>query len=172
MKQVGHRAWATWASMAGIALLGGYLGIRAFQLRHADTAHALWWTGDIMIRYLRASGGGWPQSWDDLATVVRHGDLRPRTTARMAGGLQFKEFRQRLPIERLREVVWVDWDADVAELSKAPASAEHPPFLVVRPLRGDHFYFSGAEPNEMIRAFLAARGGDDGRPIKAPDHPR
>ncbi|MCC6354792.1 MAG: hypothetical protein IT577_12955 [Verrucomicrobiae bacterium] len=155
MRTAGVRLWGARASVAGIVLLGGYLGVRMFQLRHADTAHALWWTGDIVVRYLRASGGQWPRSWEDMAIVVRPDDFRVKPVAWGRGGLRVRETRARLPIERLREVVWVDWDADVRELARAPASVDHPPFLVVRPLRGDHVYFEGAEPNEMIREFLA-----------------
>lgn len=147
-----------WAGLAGIVLLVGYLGFRAFQLRHAETAHALWWTGDIVIRHLRASGGEWPRSWEDLEWVVRPGDLRPQAVMWRMGGVRGREFRRRLPVERLREVVWVDWDAEVSRLAREPVSPGRPPFLVVRPLRGDHVYFAGAEPNEMIRDYLARNG--------------
>lgn len=143
----------------GIVILCGYLCIRMFQLRHAQMAHALWWTGDIIVRYLEAHDGTWPRRWEDLATVVGEEDLKGSGVMECAGGRRAMKYRQRLPIQRLREMVWVDWSADVHELVTAERSAERPPFLVVRPLRGDHFYFSGAEPNEMIRAHLVARSG-------------
>lgn len=140
--------------LAGILILSCYAGVRMYQLRHSEIAHALWWTGDIVIRYLRATGGVWPASWEDLETVVRDGDF-----SRRSGWRWGTEPRVRLPISRLREMVWIDWEADVRQLARTPASADHPPFLVVRPVKGDHFYFSGAEPNEMIRAHLADRIG-------------
>jgi hypothetical protein len=159
MSQVAPKNWLMRAGVAGIVILCGYLGIRIFQLRHAEMAHALWWTGDIIVRYLEVNDGRWPRAWEDLATVVGEEDLRGRGVAECAGGRRAVEYRRKLPIRRLREMVWVDWRADVHELAMAERSAERPPFLVVRPLRGDHFYFSGAEPNEMIRAYLAARAG-------------
>lgn len=145
--------WSLRVALAGMLILSCYAGVRMFQLRHAETAHALWWTGDIVIRYLRASGGSWPQSWEDLSRVVRSDDVR-RVSAIMPMGR-----RRRLPVERLREIVWIDWEADVGELARTPPSADRPPFLVVRPLKGDHFYFVGSEPNEIIRAYLADRIG-------------
>jgi hypothetical protein len=112
-------------------------------LRHIPEGHAAWDTGTLLVEYMKGHDNQWPRSWDELLTVLDSDDgQKIPLRGAQAGDVQYAR--------ALRETVTVDWAFD-------PASPEvqNP----VAPRGGGKFsvIWDGAEPNEMIRAYLRNR---------------
>jgi hypothetical protein len=96
--------------------------------------YAQWRVADIVIQYLEWHGGSWPKDWDDLE------EAREACVGRS------------WPAEELRLRVEIDFAAE----PKALAAAE-PPIRAIRLTTGKRHHWDGAEPNELVRAYLRER---------------
>jgi hypothetical protein len=118
-------------------------------------AYAVWQTADLVIAYMDRHGGAWPRGWEDLRPLAADNSSEPYAAAR--GGAVEVGFRPPLDIDRLQQLVDIDWSADVAELAQAPSREPEPPFRVVRLRSGRRTAFEGCEPNRLIKAYLDGR---------------
>jgi hypothetical protein len=134
-----------------LTILGGgaYLGYRVlYTWWHIPEAYAAWDTGQLLVKYMQVNQNRWPASWDDLVTVMNT-EAGPRLTlyGATAGDTNY--------VLSLRKTVAVDWKFDPSESS--PASP------VTRRAGGKFpIVWQGAEPNEMVRAYLRAAGDTNG----------
>ena len=124
----------------GVACYFGY-GI-VYTARHIPEAYAAWDTGTILIEYMKLHDGKWPSSWDDLLSVM---------SSDSGGKIEFhgaKAGDTNYALS-LRKKVAIDWKFDPARNDQISP--------VTRP-NGTRFpiVWEGAEPNEMIHAYLKA----------------
>jgi hypothetical protein len=142
-----------------LAVLGGAgFFVWMFYYAHAvlgSEAYAVWQTADLIIAYMQQHGDAWPRSWDDLRPLAPGG--RGDVYSAERDGVAEVGFRPPLDIDRLQEMVEVDWSADVVELARAPSREPEPPFRVVRLRSGRRTAFVGCEPNRLIKAYLDGR---------------
>lgn len=112
-------------------------------------AYAAWDTGTLVIEYLETHDGRWPQSWDDLLTVLE--GERGRQVMLYGASAGDVEYAR-----SLRRRVAIDWTADPADLSRARLREGAPPFRAVTRPDGSDFetVWEGAEPNELIWRYL------------------
>jgi hypothetical protein len=106
-------------------------------------AYKQWAAGDLVVAYMEANSGAWPQSWDDL-----------RATCASLGG--------RLPggqtIESLEEDVNIDFRFDPTLASAAiTEGASKPSFRVIWLKNGSDAHYAGQEPNQRVFDFLKSR---------------
>jgi hypothetical protein len=155
------RKWAIRVAVFGMILLvASVVGFFAWLFYHTHAvlkpeAYAVWQTADLVIDHMERHNGAWPRGWDDL---------RPPTTP-PAGGVSVAErggaveasFRPVADIERLRELVEVDWSADPRELARAADGGDSPPFRVIWLKSGRRTAFEGCEPNQLIHDYLKGR---------------
>jgi hypothetical protein len=112
-------------------------------LKHIPQAYAAWDTGTLLVEYMKQHEDRWPSSWDDLLTVL-HTDTGQQIPLRgaQAGDVQYAR--------SLREKVAIDWNFDPHRIDQ--------PNPVTPPGRGAFpVVWAGAEPNEMVRAYLKER---------------
>jgi len=104
--------------------------------------------GDLLVGYMEANDGAWPQSFDDLQkTYVQLG-------GRLPGGET---------IESLRQDVGIDFHFDPALASASiTADASEPTFRAVWLKNGSTSHYEGDEPNQRIFEYLKARKFDGG----------
>jgi len=122
----------------------GYRTIAA--VRQLPEAYAAWDTGTLLVEYLRANDDRWPNSWDDLLTVLDSpGGADIVLYGSRAGDVAYAR--------SLREVVAVDWSFDPLRIADAEP--------VTRP-DGSAFdvLWEGGDPNEMVREYLSVDGRD------------
>lgn len=115
-------------------------------LRHIPEAYAAWDTGTLLTEYMKQHDDRWPKSWDDLLTVLDSDEEREfRLHGDQADELEYAR--------SLREKVSVDWSFDPANPgARNPiTSPDGSEFSVV---------WAGAEPNEMVRSYLAVQASD------------
>ena len=118
-----------------------YVVVRTQQ--HIPEAYAAWDTGTLLIEYMKQHDDRWPKSWDELISVINTETGReiPLRGAQ-AGDLAYAR--------SLREKISVDWTFEPDHIQKAKP---------VSPIGGGTFsiMWEGADPNEMISAYLANR---------------
>jgi hypothetical protein len=112
-------------------------------LQHIPQAYAAWDTGTLLVEYMKQHEDHWPTSWDDLLTMMdtESGRQIPLRGAR-AGDVQYAR--------SLREKVAIDWSFDPHRIDQP--NPVTPPGRVAFPV-----VWQGAEPNEMVRAYLKER---------------
>ena len=113
------------------------------QLSQIPDAYAAWDTGTLLTEYMKQNADRWPQSWDEVVEVVRSDSQRQIVLrGAQAGDLAYAQ--------SLRSRVKVDWTYDPLD----PKGADP-----VTKANGSKFgvIWSGAEPNDMIREYLADR---------------
>jgi hypothetical protein len=118
-------------------------------------AYAVWQTADLVMAYLDQHDGAWPRGWNDLRPITASNGEGPYAAQR--GGVIEVGFRPPLDIDRLQQLVEVDWSADVAALALAPSREPEPPFRVIWLRSGRHTAFEGCEPNRLLKAYLDGR---------------
>jgi hypothetical protein len=118
-------------------------------------AYAVWQTADLVVAYLDQHDGAWPQGWSDLRPLTSGSGNSPYAADR--GGAAEVGFRPPLDIDRLQQLVDVDWSADVAALARAPSREPEPPFRVIWLRSGRRTAFEGCEPNRLLKAYLDGR---------------
>ena len=121
-----------------------YFGYKiVYTVRHIPEAYAAWDTGTLLVEYMKSHDARWPSSWDDLLSVMssNSGDQIMFRGA-VAGDTNYTF--------SLRKKVIIDWKFDSVRNDKNSP--------VMRP-DGTKFpvVWRGAEPNEMIRAYLKTR---------------
>ena len=122
--------------------------------RIVEEAYAVWQTADLIVVHLEKNCGTWPSGWDDLRSLVADNE-GPYSSER--DGAEEVGFRPPSNIDRLAELVDVDWGADVAELSRAPFPKSGHPFRVIWLRSGRGTHYEGCEPNCLIKAYLDKR---------------
>jgi hypothetical protein len=124
-----------------IVVVAGWMAYGFFRtLRRIPEAYAAWDTGTLLVEYLQRHEDRWPTSWDDLLTVM-DGEVGRRIPLRgaQAGDLEYAR--------SLADKVAIDWAFDPRRNDQ--------PNPVTRPDGGAFpMVWQGAEPNEMVRAYL------------------
>lgn len=138
-----------WKIVVGIVVvvLGGaiyYVGAAVYTWRHIPEAYAAWDTGTLLVEYMKLHEDKWPASWDELWSVTREYSGRDgllRGPGANNGGY----------LGTLQSMVAVDWTFDPQH--------DEGKLVVTRP-GGKKFpvVWEGAEPNEVVRAYLRSRG--------------
>jgi hypothetical protein len=113
-----------------------------------------WAVADIIIEHMERNNGSWPKSWEDL-----------REAYEICGG-----HRSVSRLDDLRKRIVIRFDANPAELAKAPSVADQPPFHVIYLQNGKNHYIGGHEPNAMIQQYLKERAARP-KDYKYPNRP-
>ena len=133
------------ACASGLLLAVGYFVFSVvYTWQHIPEAYAAWDTGSLLVVYMRTHEGHWPSDWDDLLTVLEGEQGQAITLyGSQAGDIPYAN--------SLRNKVTVDWSFD-------PKSAPKDAMPVTRS-NGRRFpiVWAGAEPNEMVRRYIASR---------------
>ncbi|OYP35626.1 hypothetical protein [Rhodopirellula sp. MGV] len=130
-----------------VAFVVGWFALSLTRtIREIPEAYAAWDTGTLLTTYMDQSDGKWPSSWDELSTVI--GEEQPMLFARSdsdGNPISKSEY-----IEKLRSMIKIDWSFD-----PVPGTLDSP----VTRIDGGKFrtVWVGAEPNEMVRSFIAHR---------------
>jgi hypothetical protein len=125
-----------------LAILGFavYFGYRIFYtVRHIPEAYAAWDTGTLLVEYMKSYDDRWPSSWDDLLSIISNSSNQITFFGAGAGDTNYAF--------SLRKKVAIDWKFNPSQRDQSSP---------VTRLDGGKFpvVWEGAEPNEMIRAFL------------------
>jgi len=118
-------------------------GADVYMLRHIPEAYAAWDTGTLLVEYMASHDGRWPSSWDDVRATL-HSDSEHQIKLRGAGTNDTDY------VLSLAKRVAVDWTFD-------PSGSGNQ--IPVTRLDGTKFplLWQGADPNEMVRTYLADR---------------
>ena len=112
-------------------------------------AYAAWDTGTLLVEYMRQNDDRWPQSWEDLGTVLNH----PEKTDFLIYG-SYEDLpssdQEHAQGRRLSEMVTIDWsfDPEHPDNQNPVTTHEGKPFPVL---------WQGKNPNGMIRGYLSTR---------------
>ena len=126
-----------------VAVVGtvGYFGYRTvYVLRHIPEAYAAWDTGTLLVEYMKSHDDRWPSSWEDLLSAMKsHAGDEIMFRGARAGDTNYAN--------SLRKTVVIDWRFDPSRAGDVSP---------VTRLDGTKFpiVWQGAEPNEMVRAYL------------------
>ncbi|MCC9603766.1 hypothetical protein LOC67_24715 [Stieleria sp. JC731] len=115
-------------------------------IREIPEAYAAWDTGTLLTTYMDQNDGKWPSGWDDLSTVI--GEEQPMLFSRSdSDGNSISKLEY---LDKLQSMIKVDWSFD-----PVPGTLDSP----VTRIDGGKFrtVWVGAEPNEMVRSFIAHR---------------
>ena len=114
-----------------------------YTVRHIPEAYAAWDTGTLLVEYMKVHDDKWPASWDDLLSI---------TNSNSGSQIVFRGRRTNDTnyANTLQTMVAINWTFDPKTDDKS---------LPVTRLDGTKFkiVWSGAEPNEMVHAYLKAR---------------
>jgi hypothetical protein len=137
-----------------VGVVAFFVGV--FVYAHAvlqPEAYAVWQTADLVIAYMDRHDGAWPRGWDDLRPLAAgSGPYAAERGEALEVGL-----RPPTDLDRLQQLVEVDWSADLADLARAPSREPQPPFRVIWLRSGRRTAFEGCEPNRLIKAYLDGR---------------
>jgi hypothetical protein len=98
---------------------------------------------DMVVEHLKASGGDWPQNWDELR------DDYQICVQRSGQPWSFEELQRR---------VVVDWQANPIELAALADREIVPPFRVIWLSDGSNSHWEQNEPNQIIADYLKSAG--------------
>jgi hypothetical protein len=102
-------------------------------------AYAVWWVADMVIEHMKARGGAWPKSWEDLR--------EPYAASVRTSGHPWT-------FEALRSRIEIDFDADPTQLAKPSTDPDGPPYRVIWLRDGSRMYWERHGPNRMVLDFL------------------
>ena len=127
--------------MFGVVAYIGY-GI-LYTWRHIPEAYAAWDTGTLLVEYMKTPGDRWPSSWDDLLSVTNRVSGDKINLFGVGSHPDYALY--------LEETIAIDWKFDPTRIGRRSP--------VTRP-DGTRFpiVWGGAEPNEMVRAYLKTSG--------------
>ncbi len=129
------------ALLATVLILIFWFGLFVFSAfntwRKLPESYAAWTSGNLIVDYLNTHSNEWPRSWEDLDQVTNC--------------LRY------VPIEKLRQQVKIDWDADFDQLLQL--AGNHPATtlrVVTRPdgSRLHAVWGADTEPNRKIMGYL------------------
>lgn len=124
------------ATASGLILC--YFGLRAVNMVLQDP-YAVEHTAGLIIRYMEQHQNRWPQSWQDLETTQQITDPSNRNFS----------------VQKLKQIVVVDWNADPTHLARAELSIDdQPPFRVIWLRNGNSTHWSSTEPNRLVLEYL------------------
>jgi hypothetical protein len=135
---MGRRKWIV---ATVVLLLISAAGWFAYSINYAFTvsipsAYALWYSGDLIVAYVREHRGGWPTNWDDLRPYWP--DVRD-TSGRLD-----------MAFARIQELVEIDWQRLPDEFNKAKENDEPRMPRLIRRRDGKQAHWSSGEPHEII----------------------
>lgn len=130
--------------LVGVVYVG--YGIWRTAFKGTTEAYAAWDCASLVVEYMDTHSGRWPQSWEDLFSAARtlpHGDRALR-------GHSIEN------LQRISQLVRVDWDADPQKLAQATLEGKRIPFSVISRSDGSPFpmVWQGAEPNTLVWEYL------------------
>ncbi|HEV7928244.1 MAG TPA: hypothetical protein VGR14_23025 [Verrucomicrobiae bacterium] len=101
-------------------------------------SYAAWTSGNALEDYMLENTNHWPRNWDELGSATNR-------------------LNWFVPVERLKEVVKIDWQIDVKQLAQAARSDLHLKIQVVTRLDGKPLkakWGPDTEPNTKILQYL------------------
>lgn len=105
-----------------------------------DDAYAMWGAGDLLIEFMIANDGRWPDDWDELDTY-----LESTSDKSTMGG----------SVAELEKRILINFDFDPAQARKSIRRGESEAILrPVRTLSGFNTHFDTVEPNQRIHDYL------------------
>jgi hypothetical protein len=125
----------------GILLLivGGAFAYAYIRLwSQLPESYAAWTSGNAFVDYLQEHTNHWPRNWDELRSATNR-------------SLWY------VPVERLKEVVKIDWQTDVGQLAEAARRDSNLKIHVVTRLDGKPLkavWGPDTEPNTKILEYL------------------
>lgn len=126
------------ATVLFLILWLGYFGYSAFNTwRKIPESYAAWTTGNLIVDYLNTHSNQWPRSWEDLDRATN--------------------CQRYVPIEKLREQVKIDWDADFGQLLHLASNHSATALRVVTRPDGSRLHAiwgESTEPNRKIMGYL------------------
>lgn len=132
------------ASLTAVALVMVWGAWRAYQTAYGTipNSYAVEWVANMVTEFMATHNDAWPAGWDDLREPYE------RLTERAGKSCTFDELRGRVD---------VDWNADPQILSHSQPIPTGPPFKVIWLRDGSATYWTGAEPNQIVLAYLRSR---------------
>jgi WD40 repeat protein len=115
-------------------------------------AYAVWQTADLVTLYMERHNGEWPRSWEDLRPLADARGKGPHVANRE--GVEEISFMPRIDIDRLQQLVEVDWSVDARELARMSWRDQEPALRVIWLRSGRRTAFEGCEPNQLIKNYL------------------
>jgi hypothetical protein len=101
-------------------------------------SYAAWTSGNGLVNYLQEHTNHWPRNWDELGSATNR-------------SLWY------VPVERLKEVVRIDWQTDVRQLTEAAKRDAKLKIHVVTRLDGQPLkavWGPDTEPNTKVLEYL------------------
>lgn len=140
--------------LATVLILILWLGLFVFSAfntwRKIPESYAAWTTGNLIVDYLNTHSNQWPRSWEDLD--------------------QATNCQRYVPIEKLREQVKIDWDADFGQLLQLASNHPTTPLRVVTRPDGSRLHAvwgADTEPNRKIMGYLLWTLSQSNAPAKS-----
>jgi hypothetical protein len=129
---------ALWTLVALLTIALGHCGYGLYHHLSVEIpdAYAVQAAAVLVIEYMDTHDGTWPSGWEDLREASR---ARGKT------------------MDKLPELVEIDWHAHPADLVKVGVSDRRPPFKVIWLRDGSNVHWSSSEPNQMILEHLQYR---------------
>jgi hypothetical protein len=134
------------------------LGSAVRNYRLMPESYAAWTTGNLMVEYLETHTNQWPRNWEDL---------RSAKESYKGGGL-YTEF------EKLPTFVKIDWNVDVAILTRAAIDNSNSVVRVITRPDGSNLraiWGPDTEPNTKVMKYLKEQSHNTSRGPIAPSVP-
>ncbi|MEM7474207.1 MAG: hypothetical protein AAF483_04385 [Planctomycetota bacterium] len=126
------------------ALIGVLLAVSAMALRSflygIDDGYALGGAAEMVMGYMDDNSGKWPPNWEVLRTRFEQGGSR-------VGGWSFEKFKSR---------IWIDFQADPAELRRLSAESGKPSFNVIGTTHNTGVYVGDDANTRLWKYFRSA----------------
>jgi hypothetical protein len=119
-----------------------FLFLRMIEQTVMD-AYRVWGTGDMLVEYMEANDGQWPQNWDDIRQFMAD---HPRRYAGVAG---FEDVHGHMDIDFTFDPWSVETSSEFEE--------SKPAFRATWLRNGKTTRYEGTGPNEIIFRYLKSR---------------
>jgi hypothetical protein len=121
-----------------VGCYGAYRGYIITQMVLNDPYY-VWHAAALVIKYMETHQNRWPASWDELGKVKSE-------------HVESSDYKN---IEKMKEFVVIDWNAEPSVLVRAKFDDEdQPAFRVIWLRNGRSIHWGCAEPNRLIWEYL------------------
>jgi hypothetical protein len=134
------------------------LGSAVRNYRLMPESYAAWTTGNLMVEYLETHTNQWPRNWEDLRLAKES-----YINSQKGGGL-YTEF------EKLPTFVKIDWNVDVAILTRAATDNSNSVVRVITRPDGSKLraiWGPDTDPDTKVMKYLRERSRDPSRATSA-----
>jgi hypothetical protein len=133
-------------ALTALVVLGAlWFGYSLYRVVHViiPESYAAWTTGNVMVEYLATHTNQWPRSWEELQSA---------TNSMLENGKPVY-----VPLDRLRQLVKVDWNADINRLLQVARNDPKAKLHVISRLDGSPLravWGPDTDPNTKVMGYL------------------